>query len=54
MTQVTDLTFFTDLGLDVTSIKFDASESLSGETHLITKDDVQVSFTDHSTWVVFR
>ena len=53
MKQVIDLTYFTDLGLDVTSIKFNAGENLKGETHLV-HDGVQVNFNDHSTWVVLR
>ena len=54
MTQVIDLTYFSDLGLDITGIKFDAGEDLAGETHLVYKDETPVSFTDHSTWVVLR
>ena len=51
MTQVIDLTYFSDLGLDISSIKFDAAENL--ETHLI-HDGSQVDFNNHSTWVVLK
>ena len=53
VTQVIDLTYFSDLGLDISSIKFDATESLSGETHLV-HDENRVDFNDHSTWIVLK
>ena len=50
MTQVIDLSYFTDLGLDVSTIKFNVGENLAGETHLM-HNGVRVDFNNHSTWV---
>ena len=50
MTQVIDLTYFTELGLDISSIKFNAGENLQGETHLVHNGN-RVDFNNHSTWV---
>lgn len=50
MTQVIDLSYFTNLGLDVTSIRFNAGENLRGETHLL-HNGKRLDFNNHSTWV---
>ena len=51
MTQVIDLEYFTNLGLDVSTIKFNVGENLIGETNLIHNGN-RVDFNNHSTWVV--